>query len=266
MVMSSRPRSLYISHGGGPLPLLGDPAHAELVRTLRELAATMPRPEAIIVVSAHWEAPVATVTTAAAPGLYYDYYGFPEASYRITYPAPGAPDLAVRVRDCLADHGLAHGADAARGFDHGLFVPLKLMYPEADIPCVQLSLLQSMDPAQHLLMGKALADLSTDRLLVLGSGSSFHNLQAFFSQPGPELYARNQAFESWLSATLTDPDLPETQRWQCLLQWERAPHARYCHPREEHLIPLHVCYGLAAAPARALRFSMGEMRGSCYLW
>ncbi|GAB3316267.1 DODA-type extradiol aromatic ring-opening family dioxygenase [Haliea atlantica] len=260
-------RSLYISHGGGPLPLLGDPAHAELVRTLGELADVVPRPEAIIVVSAHWEAPVATVTTAARPALYYDYYGFPEASYRIRYPAPGAPGLAGRVRDCLAAHGLAQAGDATRGFDHGLFVPLKLMYPEAEIPCIQLSLLQSMDPAAHLRLGEALADLSSERLLVLGSGSSFHNLQAFFGQPGPELYARNQAFENWLAETLTDTALPEAQRRQRLLDWERAPHARYCHPREEHLLPLHVCYGLSAAPAsRAFRFTMMGMHGSCYLW
>lgn len=263
----SRMRSLYISHGGGPLPLLGDPAHEELVRTLQELAAGLPRPEAIIVVSAHWEAEVATVTSAAAPALLYDYYGFPEESYRISYPAPGHPDLAARVRDCLGAHGLPHASDASRGFDHGLFVPLKLMYPAADIPCIQVSLLQSMDPSAHLALGQALADLSAENVLILGSGSSFHNLQAFFGQPGPELYARNRAFEDWLAETLIDANLPEVEREKRLRQWASAPHARYCHPREEHLLPLHVCYGAFGTPAsRACRFTMMGMHGSCYLW
>lgn len=266
-VAEPRLRSLYISHGGGPLPLLGDPGHAELVATLQDLAAGMPRPEAIIVVSAHWEEPVPSVTTAPGPGLLYDYHGFPPEAYQIRYPAPGAPGLAASIRTCLEDHGLPSAGDSRRGFDHGLFVPLKLMYPAADIPCVQLSLVDSMDPATHLRLGRALRDLAGGNLLVLGSGSSFHNLQAFFGQPGPELYARNQAFESWLETTLTDGVLSESERTRCLEDWATAPHARYCHPREEHLLPLHVCYGVAGAPAQKVcHFSMMGMQGSCYLW
>ncbi|MBA6412266.1 dioxygenase [Parahaliea sp. F7430] len=260
-------RSLYISHGGGPLPLMGDPAHMELVATLKQLAANMPRPEAIIVVSAHWEADVATVLEASAPPLYYDYSGFPPETYSISYPVAGHPELAAEVRQCLAAEGLAPAADSERGFDHGLFIPLKIMYPDASIPCIQLSLLRSMDPAAHIRMGKALARLERPNVLLLGSGSSFHNLQAYFGKPDPDIYQRNQAFENWLVETLGEQSMDETEREQRLVQWSTAPHARYCHPREEHLLPLHVCYGASASAASAVyRFNMLRMLGSCYYW
>lgn len=263
-------RSLYISHGGGPLPLLGDPAHAELVRTLQGLAKTIPRPEAIIVVSAHWEADVATVTTSAAPGLLYDYYGFPPESYRIDYPAPGAPHLAERICEVLRAEGIPADGDGVRAFDHGLFVPLKLMYPAADIPCVQLSLLSSLDATAHLDLGRALSGLAAatgESLLLLGSGSSFHNLQAFFDGRDANMYSHNRAFEHWLDETLSLATLTESERLHRLEHWELAPHGRYCHPREEHLLPLHVCYGAMRRPAeQRFGFTMLGMQGSCYLW
>lgn len=262
--------SLYISHGGGPLPLLGDPAHAELVQTLRELAGRMPRPDAIVVVSAHWEAEVATVTASAAPELFYDYYGFPEESYRIAYPAPGDPGLAALIRGQLQARGLQAEGDSSRGFDHGLFVPLKLMYPMADIPCVQVSLLSSLDARAHLDLGQALSGIAGAagrNILLLGSGSSFHNLQAFFGSKDADIYSRNQGFESWLEHTLTAASLAESERFHRLVHWELAPHGRYCHPREEHLLPLHVCYGAMRRPAEyRAGFRMMGMQGSCYLW
>ncbi len=240
---------LYISHGGGPLPLLGDPDHRELVTQLRGLGQRLPRPSAIIVVSAHWEEQAPTVTSGAQPPLIYDYTGFPPESYEIQYPSPGAPELAARVHRALSQAGLEPLQDPARGFDHGLFVPLKLMYPAADIPCIQLSLLKSLDPAAHIALGQALQSLEWDNLLVIGSGFSFHNMRAFFEPATPESDARNKAFEDWLTATLSDPDLDEAERTERLINWSEAPEARYCHPREEHLLPLHVCYGLAQRPA-----------------
>ena len=145
-----------MSHGGGPLPLLGDDAHAEMVSCLKKIARKMARPEAIVVVSAHWEAGSPTVTSGANPGLIYDYSGFPPESYELQYPCAGNPSLAAAITRRLEEAGFSANADATRGFDHGLFVPLKIMYPEADIPCVQLSLIEGLDPQAHLEMGRAL--------------------------------------------------------------------------------------------------------------
>lgn len=243
-----RPTVVYLSHGGGPLPLLGDPGHAALVAFLQGLPARLERPEAILVVSAHWEEPVATVQGAARPPMLFDYHGFPEEAYRLDYPAPGHPELAGRIAGRLREQGLAARIDDGRGFDHGLFVPLMLMAPDAEIPALQLSLLSSLDPAAHLALGRALRELGEDRLLVVGSGFSYHNLRAFFSRdpgaPDPE----NEAFQDWLVGTCTG-DLPQAERERRLLEWERAPGARRCHPREEHLLPLHVCAGLAEGPS-----------------
>ncbi|WP_444678817.1 DODA-type extradiol aromatic ring-opening family dioxygenase [Halomonas sp. E19] len=247
--MSTTTEVLFISHGGGPMPLLGDPGHRELVEKLTEIAGQLRRPSAILVISAHWEAAAPTITSGANPALIYDYYGFPPESYEIEYPCPGEPALARRVHQALEQAGIPARLDDRRGFDHGLFVPLKLMYPEADIPCVQLSLVDSLDAATHLAIGKALRALDTDNLLVIGSGFSFHNMQAFFAPSTPEIEARNEAFEAWLEETCADTGITEAQRAERLVHWERAPHARFCHPREEHLLPLHVCYGLAGQPS-----------------
>lgn len=247
--MSTTTEVLFISHGGGPMPLLGDPGHRELVEKLTEIAGQLRRPSAILVISAHWEAAAPTITSGANPALIYDYYGFPPESYEIEYPCPGEPALARRVHQALEQAGIPARLDDRRGFDHGLFVPLKLMYPEADIPCVQLSLVDSLDAATHLAIGKALRALDTANLLVIGSGFSFHNMQAFFAPSTPEIEAHNEAFEAWLEETCADTGITEAQRAERLVHWERAPHARFCHPREEHLLPLHVCYGLAGQPS-----------------
>ncbi|MFH2113853.1 MAG: class III extradiol ring-cleavage dioxygenase [Spirochaetota bacterium] len=247
MATESRARILYIPHGGGPLPLLGDEGHLELVGFLRSIAASMAKPKAIIVVSAHWEASVPTVTAGAFPALIYDYYGFPDEAYRLRYPAPGDPDLAGRIKSALDVAGLSLVMDTDRGFDHGLFVPLSLMYPEADIPCVQLSLVRGLDPALHLRIGQALAALVGEDILILGSGFSFHNMQEFFWLPGTSGQGdpRNDAFQTWLAETCGSSSLEPLERLERLAAWEAAPHARYCHPREEHLLPLHVCAGMA---------------------
>lgn len=265
--LPSQLKALFLSHGGGPLPVLGDPSHAEMVQELRAIAATIERPRAIVVVSAHWEEPVATITGAKRPGIIYDYYGFPPESYEIRYPAPGDPELASRLRAALQGRGMAAAIDSERGFDHGLYVPLKIMYPEADIPCIQLSLLRSLDPAAHIALGEAASAICGDGVLVVGSGFSFHNLKAFFSRDASLPDEKNEAFERWLIDTCTNRELDETERTRRLLAWDSAPHARYCHPREEHLLPLHVCYGIAKhAAGRALELSILNKRASLYLW
>ncbi len=240
---------LFISHGGGPMPLLGDPNHREMVERLTEIAGQLQRPSAILVISAHWEEAVATLTSGANPPLIYDYHGFPPESYEITYPCPGEPALARQIHQALEQAGISARLDDRRGFDHGTFVPLKLMYPKADIPCVQLSLINSLDAAAHLAIGRALQALDVDDLLVIGSGFSFHNMQAFFAPNTPETQARNQAFEDWLEETCCDAQIDEAERAERLRHWDRALYARFCHPREEHLLPLHVCYGMAGKPS-----------------
>jgi len=268
-------RIAFVSHGGGPLPLLGDPSHDALVHSLQHMASQMPRPSAIVVVSAHWEQTQPTVTTGAHPALIYDYGGFPPESYTITYPAPGSPTLAARTLhaiNALSTHGLHAQDDPQRGFDHGMFVPLKLMYPEADIPCIQLSLCHDLNPAKHLAMGQALRTLAdnanTDApILLLGSGFSFHNMRAFFSAPTPANQALNRSFEQWLHTTCCDEDLTTADRLDRLQHWAQAPGARYCHPREEHLLPLHVCMGAAQTAARqAWSFETLGQQASAYLW
>lgn len=250
--MTTEPRKaqiVYFSHGGGPLPILGDPGHQAMVDFMTALPDRLTRPEAILVVSAHWEEEAATLTSAPHPPMFYDYYGFPPAAYEITYPAPGHPALAERVAAMLEENGIPARLAPQRGFDHGAFIPLKLMYPQADIPVIQLSLLRGLDPESHLALGRVLHPLLRENILVIGSGSSFHNFRAFLGQ-GPD--PQNDAFQDWLVETCTSPALTQSEREARLRAWERAPHARYAHPREEHLLPLHVCQALAGTAGRVI--------------
>ena len=239
-----KPSAIFLSHGGGPLPILGDPGHREMVQHLSDIASTIQKPSAIVVISAHWEEPVVSITAHPRPSIIYDYYGFPPESYTLRYPAPGTPELAARLVEKLGEKQIESRLDHERGFDHGLFIPLLLMYPDADIPCVQVSLLASLDAEGHIHIGDALSDLSRDNILVLGSGFSFHNLKVLLGgksvSPDPE----NEAFEAWLIDTCSAPSIDEAERTARLVNWADAPGARYCHPREEHLLPLHVCYGV----------------------
>lgn len=265
--MKKQRRALFISHGGGPLPLLGDEAHREMVTCLKDIAQNIERPSAIIVISAHWEAEQACITSAASPDLIYDYYGFPPKSYDITYPCPGHPELAQSIKQQFDNAGIAATLDSNRGFDHGLFIPLKIMYPEADIPCVQVSLLQHLEPMAHIELGRALQSLAEPSLLVIGSGFSFHNMKAFFAEATAESGKANKDFEYWLAETVSSTTISEQQRTQQLLNWTEAPSARYCHPREEHLLPLHVCYGFAeSACKQAYTLSIINKVSSMYLW
>jgi aromatic ring-opening dioxygenase catalytic subunit (LigB family) len=257
---------VYFSHGGGPLPILGDAGHRAMVDFMRLLPRQLRTPDAILVVSAHWEERVATVLNAPAPPLLYDYYGFPAAAYDVEYPAPGSPALAERIVHLLKQSQIPAGVDSARGFDHGLFIPLKLMYPQADIPAIQLSLLQGLNPAAHIALGQALRGLRAENILVIGSGFSFHNLRAFAWQGRNAPDPANDAFQDWLIELCTG-SLSQLEREQRLLGWESAPSARYCHPREEHLLPLHVCQGMAGQPAKVVfdDYILGK-RGVAFLW
>ena len=211
---------------------------------LKTAASALPQaPKAIVVVSAHWLETSFSVTGAAKPDLIYDYYGFPPHTYEINYPAPGAPELAARVRQLLDLAELPGATDPTRGFDHGVFIPMKLMFPEASIPVVQVSLHSSLDPEVHLRMGQAIAPLRDEGVLIIGSGMSFHNMRGYgdkrFSAPSDE-------FDDWLSTTVA---APTEQRLALLGDWDKAPSARLCHPpgAEEHLLPLMVVAGAAGS-------------------
>lgn len=235
---------LYLPHGGGPLPILGDKRHEKLVFFLEGIASKLGEPSAILVISAHWEEDLATVTSGSHPEIIYDYYGFPVEAYQIQYAAPGHPRLAQEVLALIEASAVPAKLDEQRGFDHGLYVPLKLMYPQARIPCIQLSLLRNLDPREHTALGKSLASLRKKNILIIGSGMSFHNLKSFFSQSAGS-NTENEEFDRWLIETCTHPMISPQERELRLIEWEKAPSARFCHPREEHLLPLHVCYGIA---------------------
>jgi aromatic ring-opening dioxygenase catalytic subunit (LigB family) len=220
---------------------------AGYLRSVRSVPTVAPT--ALLVVSAHWEAPVPTVMTSEHPSILYDYYGFPPESYTITWPAPGAPKLASRVRELLGAAGIANEADATRGYDHGTFIPLKLTYPDANVPAIQLSLVQGLDPARHLELGRALAPLRDEGVFIIGSGMTFHNLRAFRD---PRAAPVAEAFDEWLRETMT---LDAASRNARLQQWTSAPAARAAHPREEHLIPLMVAAGAAGDDRAVVAFN-----------
>lgn len=236
---------IFVPHGGGPLPLMDDPQHFQLTEFLANLGKTIPRPESILVITAHWEENIATISSSAKPEMIYDYYGFPPETYHFNYSAPGEPDLAHKILQLLDKNSIKASLDANRGYDHGTFVPLMLIYPDADIPVVQLSLLKSLDPAAHIEIGKAIASLREQGVLIIGSGMPFHNMKAFFSGES-KTRERSEAFADWLNETLINSELNIAEKKQKLIAWKKAPEAIFSHPREEHLLPLHVCFGAAS--------------------
>ena len=251
-VPGDRMPAVYISHGGGPCFFMEwDPPDVwdGLRAALEGIAPSLPRPpRAILVVSAHWESPDIAIDSGTAPGLIYDYGGFPAHTYQLSYPAPGAPDVARRAAGLLEQAGIAHHLDPAHGWDHGVFVPLKVMYPDADVPIVAMSVRQDLDPTSHLELGRALRPLRDDGVLIVGSGSSFHNFSTFGSPRAIE-------FDDWLNHVVT---LPDHERWTALADWAQAPAARVAHAREEHLVPLMVAAG-AADDLPATPFFRGEL-------
>jgi aromatic ring-opening dioxygenase catalytic subunit (LigB family) len=256
---------VFLPHGGGPWPILDfwlpRDERASLLNYLREVPKlSAARPKALLVLSAHWEAPIATVMSAAKPPMLYDYSGFPPEAYTLTWPAPGNPVLAGRVRELISAAGLSTAEDAKRGYDHGTFVPLKVAFPDADIPVVQLSMLQGLGPDEHLRLGRALAPLRDEGVLIIGSGNSFHNMSVFreeIAAPTSRARERSAEFDEWLKAAVTaDPAARDEQ----LRRWEHAPHGRYAHPREEHLIPLMFVAGAAGSDRGTTTWS-GSLAG-----
>lgn len=251
--------AVFVNHGGGPMPLLG--RQPGLVKSMQEVVTKfLPNepPSAIVIISAHWEADPITINSSPHPSMYYDYGGFPKETYEYQYPAPGSPGLAARIQNLLADQGLESQLNATRGYDHGVFVPLLIMYPEATIPVVQVSLHKSLDAKINIDVGKALAPLRDDNILILGSGYTFHNFDAIF-HPSTKSLQVARSFNTWLKETILLPNdtscsvedkkdtLSEvmlkdayTKRIHSLADWAIAPGGRFSHPREEHLLPLLV--------------------------
>jgi len=235
--------TMFVSHGGGPWPFVDGMREmfAKTAEEFRGLPERLPaRPKAVLVITGHWEAPQFSVSSAEHPPMDYDYYGFPEHTYHLQYPAPGSPALAARVTELLAAGGVPFKSDPARGYDHGTFVPLGLMYPQADVPIVLLSMKSGYDPAEHLRVGQLLQPLRDEGVLILGSGLTYHNMRGFGNPASTPIAA---AFERYLNDAVTQSDVHV--RNQMLLSWQTAPHARLAHPREDHLIPLMVVAGAA---------------------
>lgn len=252
---SARMPTWFIPHGGGPCFFMdwNPPDEWTLMADfLKNVATTLPRtPKAILMVSAHWLKPHVAVTSGAQPELIYDYYGFPPHTYELTYPAPGAPALAEQIVTSLSAAGIASASDAGRGFDHGMFIPLKLIFPQANIPVVQISLHNALDPEQHLEVGRALETLRDQDVLIIGSGMSFHNMRAYGN---PQFGPISDAFDDWLTQAV---ESSAQERHRLLANWEQAPGARQCHPprAEEHLLPLMVVAGAAGGDAGRKVFS-----------
>ena len=244
----------FINHGGGPCFFLHPgqmrDTWSELEAYLRGFAAALDEtPRAILVISGHWEEERPTVNAGAAPPLLFDYQGFPAYTYQLTWPAPGTPELAMRVRDLLGKAGIESGSDTLRGWDHGVFVPLKVVFPRAEVPTVQLSLQLGLDPATHLAIGRALTPLRNEGVLIVGSGQTYHNMRGFMEGRG-RVDPAAEAFDRWLREAMTDG----ATRNRSLIDWEKAPGARQAQPHEDHLLPLMVAAGAASGERGQIAF------------
>lgn len=249
----------FVSHGGGPWPYMKeqfgtifDLLEASLRDMPRQLGTT---PTAVLMISGHWEESDFTVSVSPNPPMIYDYSGFPPHTYQVKYNAPGSPELAQRVRSILQDAGHSVRLDPDRGFDHGTFTVMHTMYPEADVPVVQLSLKCGYDPKLHLEVGRALTPLRQEGVLIIGSGLSYHNLRDF-GLPGA---VASQQFDRWLQQTLVESD-PD-RRIDGLIHWESAPSARLAHPQEDHLLPLMVAVGAAQDDAAVCVYHEENLMG-----
>ena len=255
--MSVRMPTYFISHGGGPWPWIPDmrKGFAVLEKSLVRMPSELPEvPKAVLVISGHWEADEYRVMASAQPPMIYDYRGFPPHTYDIVYPAPGAPDLAARTADLIRKAGLPVALDEAQGFDHGTFVPLYIMYPEASVPVFQLSMRHGYDPEEHFALGRALAPLRDEGVLIVGSGLSYHNLRMF----GPQAKEPSTVFDAWLTEVL---DRAPNERTAALIDWESAPFARVCHKEEDHLVPLFTALGAAEGETATVTYHEEDIFG-----
>jgi len=225
-------------------------SYAKLEASLAAMPAEIgTKPKAVLMISAHWEEPEFTLTSNPRPPMVYDYYGFPDYTYQIHYDAPGDPALAGRVRNLIVAADIPARLDPERGFDHGAFTPLKVIFPSADVPVIQLSLKAGLDPETHLGLGRAIAPLREQGVLIIGSGLSYHNLRQFFSPRG---WGPSREFDGWLNGVLLSGSPKD--RAKLLAAWEAAPAARAAHPREEHLLPLMVAVGAAGDDSAQLSY------------
>ena len=245
--MSAKQPVYFIPHGGGPWHVMDNSRFGGAWEDLREFLQTIEgqlpeKPKAILLITAHWDDPaIVTVSTAEKPGMLYDYGGFPAHTYEIKYPAPGSPEVAAHVREALTAAGIPSAEDAKRGYDHGTFVPLMVAFPRGDIPIVQMSIRNDLDPAFHIAFGKALATLRDEGILIIGSGLSYHNMRGFGSND-PNHIAQAKKFDNWLKETLETSDI--AKRDDNLIHWWDNPDARACHfPTPEHFLPVMVAAG-----------------------
>ena len=232
------------------MPVMGDPSHRNMVEFLERLAPGLPEYDEILVISAHWEAENATVYSEYNQKLLYDYYGFPEKTYQLKYPTISNNELTEILLESLHTSGIDADTDASRGLDHGVFIPLMLMYPSGGIPVTQLSLVRGLNAQKHIDLGRALKPLLDRNILIIGSGFSFHNMQHFNMRTDIE-DEKNDQFQDWLIDTCSRMG-SDNELFSRLAAWQDAPNARYCHPREEHLLPLHVCAGLGGTEAELI--------------
>lgn len=236
---------LFIPHGGGPCFFMDDPKGiwTGMAAFLRSIPGSLPEPpRAILVVSGHWETEGFAFTGSETPPLIYDYSGFPKHTYALRYDAPGDPALASRAASLLREAGLRATVDPSRGLDHGVFVPLKVAFPEASIPVVEMSVERSLDPALHLSAGRALAKLGGEGVLIVASGMSFHNMRGYGD---PRFTAPSEQFDAWLADAVAQPGPERAKR---LADWQNAPSAAASHPEAEHLLPLMVAAGASEEP------------------
>lgn len=245
--------ALFVSHGAPTLALEPGPTRGFLA----QLGFGFDRPRAILSISAHWETAVPAISRAVRPETIHDFYGFPEALYAMRYPAPGAPELAVRAAQLLTVSGFNAATNEERGLDHGAWVPLMLMYPQADIPVTQLAVQSALGPEHHWRMGEALRPLRDEGVLIIASGSVTHNLREFgrhgYDAPPPSWVS---GFNDWLHDRIVDADRPALLDYRA-----RAPHAVRNHPTEEHLLPLFAAAGAGTPGSRPQRLHAGYTYG-----
>lgn len=258
--MSQLLPTYFVSHGGGPWPFMKDQygatydvLEASLADIARQLGA---KPKAVLVVSGHWEEHEPTLSSGVQPQMIYDYSGFPAHTYQVKYDAPGSPELAQRAAQLLQAGGFHAALDDTRGFDHGTFSMLYPVFPDADVPVVQLSLTRRLDPLAHIAMGRALRPLRSEGVAIIGSGLSYHNLRQF----GPGGRLASHQFDNWLQLVLLR--LTPAERTAALANWDQAPYARMAHPREEHLLPLMVALGAAEDEQAACVYHEDDFFGS----
>lgn len=275
MNKAARAPSLFVPHGAGPMPLMGDRNHKALIEFLttkgRQILLQRETPlKAILLVTAHWEQPNPTISSGKKHNLLFDYYGFSEEAYHYTYPAPGEPIVAQRAYNLLKNAGFSPKLDDKRGWDHGVFVPLKLLVPDADIPIVQMSVLSSQNAEEHLRMGKALEPLRDEGVAIVGSGLTFHNLAAFHSvRKGGD--STNSGSANSFEAALEDAcTINEEERTKKLIKWEDMPGSRESQPKgySEHFMPLLVNAGAGGSDKgkRVLYWNMMGFDNSAFLW